>query len=109
MSSLFDKLTFARAQNLSRNNHLVVLHRLGGAAGASSAVVAVTTTPDNRNIERESREIDRRLRQARKHGNLPDVDWLFLRAFLGALENELDAVDAFLAAGGDRDRLVRWA
>ena len=64
------------------------------------------TTPDNRNIERESREIDRRLRQARKHGNLPDVDWLFLRAFLGALENELDAVDAFLAAGGDRDRSV---
>jgi len=79
----------------------------GGAAAASSATsAATTTTPDNRKIERESREIDRRLRQARKHGNLPDVDWLFLRAFLGALENELDAVDAFLVAGGDRDRLL---
>ena len=77
---------------------------VGGAAAASSATTTTPTTPDNRKIERESREIDRRLRHARKHGNLPDVDWLFLRAFLGALENELDAVDAFLAAGGDRDR-----
>ncbi|XP_070541181.1 ubiquitin thioesterase ZRANB1-like [Ptychodera flava] len=69
-------------------------------AAATACTASASSSSSSSNYEEEREQ--RRLKQLRKR--MRKSDWLFLNACIGVVENDTQAVEAYLTSGGDQGR-----
>ncbi|XP_077992452.1 ubiquitin thioesterase Zranb1-like [Glandiceps talaboti] len=75
---------------------------LATAAGTASASSSSTTSSSCSSSNYEEEKEQRRLKQLRRR--MRNSDWLFLNACIGVVENDTQAIEAYLSSGGDPAR-----
>ncbi|ELU04077.1 hypothetical protein CAPTEDRAFT_178164 [Capitella teleta] len=69
---------------------------------SGSKLLGATASPSPIPLDSNVRHKDKKLRQIRKR--LREVDWLWLNACQGVVDGDINAMEAYLASGGDPSR-----
>lgn len=71
----------------------------GSPTGCASGASIPTSLSETTNYQEDNKSMERKLKQIKKR--LREKDWLWLNACVGVVEGEAQAVEAYIASGGD--------